>query len=357
MNYNKVIFVCNYAANYAGNFLASLNSLAKQLKKKRKTVIFIFPLEAKDKNWEIDLSEFQIIYSDFNNNEVLLKDIKNEILSGDRVIVHTHFISSIFLLKLKSILSNSDKIVFHQHMAVNYGLRQTIKGIILRLFGFGNTIYVGVSFDVYHDICQEVGKSKTRLVTNSLDLERLQCSDNRIANNSDNNILIFGTDYRRKGVDLAINAVIKAYLDSKVKLVVVTHNPDNAETLIKREFGKIPHFVSVISPSNNVQELYKNSFLFLSPSRLEAFGYSVIEAAYSGLKVIASDVPGQNTLKNVPNIKWIDSENVQQLSNAILEEYNSPREDSESILETKKAIEENYSLDRWVKQIMKIYNE
>ncbi|MCE2074390.1 hypothetical protein GPU11_07470 [Streptococcus thermophilus] len=90
MNYNKVIFVCNYAANYAGNFLASLNSLAKQLKKKQKKVVFIFPLEAKNKNWEIDLSEFQIIYSDFNN-KVLLKNIKNAILSGDRVIVHTHF--------------------------------------------------------------------------------------------------------------------------------------------------------------------------------------------------------------------------------------------------------------------------
>lgn len=54
LNYNKVIFVCNYAANYAGNFLASLNSLAKQLKKKQKKVVFIFPLEAKNKNWEID---------------------------------------------------------------------------------------------------------------------------------------------------------------------------------------------------------------------------------------------------------------------------------------------------------------
>lgn len=354
MNYSKVIFVCDYAANYAGNFVASLSSLAKRLDEMKKKVIFIFPKEVKNKNWEISLSEFKVVYSDFNSDEVLLKNIKNEILNEDRVIIHTHFIGSLFLLKLKTILSNDDKIVFHQHMAINYGVKQRIKRIILKLFGFSNTIYIGVSPDVYDDVCREVGKSKARLVTNSLDLMRLQSSNNQIANK---NILIFGSDYRRKGVDIAIKAIRKVHLGSKVRLTVVTHTPDNAKSLIKGEFGNIPNFVDVIKPSKNVQSLYKNSFLFLSPSRLEAFGYSVIEAAYSGLKVIASDVPGQNTLKNVPNIKWVDSENIQQLSSAILKDYQSPRESNEDIIKTKDVIEKNYSLDRWVKQIIKIYEE
>lgn len=354
MNYNKVIFVCDYAANYAGNFIASLDNLAKQLDKMQKKVIFIFPNGAKNKNWEISLSEFKVVYSDFNNDEVLLKSIKNEILSKDSVIIHNHFISSFFSVKLKTILSNNDKIIFHQHMAVNYGAKQMVKGIILRLFGFSNTIYIGVSPAVYNAVCREVGKNKARLVTNSLDLMRLQSSNTRMANK---NILIFGSDYKGKGVDLAIKAIQKGHLESKVRLIVVTHTLDNAKELIKDEFGSIPRFIEVIKPSKNVEELYKNSFLFLSPSRLEAFGYSVIEAAYSGLKVIASDIPGQNTLKDVPNIRWVDSENVQQLGSAILDAYQSPKENAEDIAKTKKVIEKNYSLDRWVKQIIKIYNE
>ncbi|MBT9079836.1 glycosyltransferase family 4 protein [Lactobacillus delbrueckii subsp. bulgaricus] len=382
MNYNKVIFVCDYAANYAGNFIASLDNLAKQLDKMQKKVIFIFPNGAKNKNWEISLSEFKVVYSDFNNDEVLLKSIKNEILSKDSVIIHTHFINSLFLVKLKTILSNNDKIVFHQHMAVNYGVKQIVKGIILRLFGFSNTIYIGaipgfhmvkgiilrlfgfsntiyigVSPAVYNDVCREVGKNKARLVTNSLDLMRLQSSNTRMANKANKNVLIFGSQYKRKGVDLAIKAIQKGHLESKVRLIVVTHTPDNTKELIKDKFGSIPRFIEVIKPSKNVEELYKNSFLFLSPSRSEAFGYSVIEAAYSGLKVIASDIPGQNTLEDVPNIRWVDSENVQQLGSAILDAYQSPKENAEDIAKTKKVIEKNYSLDRWVKQIIKIYNE
>lgn len=358
MNYNKVIFICNYAANYAGNFLASLDSLAKQLKKKQKKVIFVFPNEAKNKDWEIDLSEFQLIYSDFNDKEALLKSIKNEILDSNKVIIHTHFMKPIFLLKLKKILSNDDKVIFHQHMAVNRRvkdrIKQVLEGVALRLFGFDNTVYIGVSPDVYSNICREFGKSKAKLVINSIDLKRLQSPKAKLANN---NILIFGTFYKEKGVDLAIKAIEKAHLESKVNLIVVTHTPEATKNIIKDEFNTVPNFVNVIAPSNNVQELYKNSFLFLSPSRFEAFGYSVVESAYSGLRVIASNVPGQNMLKNIPSIVWVKSENVEQLSDAILKEYRISEIGPSDMAKTRKIIEKKYSLNRWVKQIIKIYDE
>lgn len=96
----------------------------------------------------------------------------------------------------------------------------------------------------------------------------------------------------------------------------------------------------------------------MSPSRLEAFGYSVIEAKYTGMRVIASNVPGQNTLKNVPGISWVDSENIDQLSNAILKEYNSAEDNEMSIVKkSRRVIENKYSLERWVNQVINIYNE
>lgn len=354
MDYSKVIFVCDYAANYAGNFIASLNRLAVELKENNKKVVFIFPKKAERKNWEINLSAYQVVFTDFNYRD-LLKTIKKEIPDNKKVIIHTHFISSMFLLKLRHILSPSNsKIIFHQHMAVKFGIKQMIKGIILRLFGFKNTLYIGVSPAVFNDVCKEVGKDKARLVINSLDLTRLHITND---NKAKKNILIFGSDYKRKGVDLAISAIRDAHLEGKVKLLVVTHTPDVARVLVKTEFNNIPHFVEFVKTENNVQELYKNSFLFLSPSRMEAFGYSVIEAAYSGLRVIASDVPGQNMLKNVPNIVWIDLGNIRQLSNAILKEYSNSKENKVEQIVTRKAIEKNYSLNRWICQVIKLYGE
>lgn len=354
LSYNKVIFVSNYAADYAGNFIASLFALAKQLRKAGNKVIFIFPNEAKLQNWEVNLSEFKVIYSGFNY-EALIKCINDEISDNDKVIIHTHFMSSMFSLRLKKVLSNKDKIVFQQHMAVKFGLKQIIKGIILKEFGFNNTTYIGVSPAVYDDICREVGSSKSRLVTNALDLERLDFSNNKRA--SRNNILIFGSDYKRKGVDLAIKAIKKAQLESKVKLFVVTHTPTVAKRITQDEFKEIPSFVKFIEPTTNVTKLYRSCFLFLSPSRSEAFGYSVIEAAYSGLRVIATDVPGQNILKNVPHITWVNSNNVEQLSNAIFKVYGQSKEKVVDVYKTRKIIEKDYSLERWVNQIMDIYNE
>lgn len=355
MEYNKVIQICNYAANYAGNFLASLDSLAQRLKVMGKEVVFVFPNAAQNKKWEIDLSGFKMVYTDFDNDVELLNSIKKEIPNNGEVIIHTHFMNSMFLLKLKTILSSEDKVVFHEHMAVNYGIRQKIKGEIVKLFGFRNTVFIGVSPDVYNDLQKEVGKVRARLVVNSLDLDRLKVNN---SNKKSKNILIFGSDYKRKGVDLAINAIEKAHLESKVNLVVVTHSPKEAKKLIINEFNIIPSFVKIRRPSNDVRELYAECFLFLSPSRLEAFGYSVIEAKYTGMRVIASNVPGQNTLKNVPGISWVDSENIDQLSNAILKEYNSAEDNEMSIVKkSRRVIENKYSLERWVNQVINIYNE
>ncbi|MDM8222241.1 hypothetical protein [Limosilactobacillus vaginalis] len=141
----KVIQICNYAANYAGNFLASLDSLAQRLKVMGKEVVFVFPNAAQNKKWEIDLSGFKMVYTDFDNDVELLNSIKKEIPNNGEVIIHTHFMNSMFLLKLKTILSSEDKVVFHEHMAVNYGIRQKIKGEIVKLFGFRNTVFIGVS--------------------------------------------------------------------------------------------------------------------------------------------------------------------------------------------------------------------
>ncbi|MBT8906717.1 hypothetical protein BTI66_09340, partial [Lactobacillus delbrueckii subsp. bulgaricus] len=75
-----------------------------------------------------------------------------------------------------------------------------------------------------------------------------------MANKANKNVLIFGSQYKRKGVDLAIKAIQKGHLESKVRLIVVTHTPDNTKELIKDKFGSIPRFIEVIKPSKNVEE-------------------------------------------------------------------------------------------------------
>lgn len=352
MNYTRVIFICNYKAQYGGNFLASFNGLSKLLLNKGVSVYFVFPKEAQNIKWEIDLSNYHLIYSDFDDKSLLFTTEKYLDRHGI-TIVHLNFLSSLLLIKMKKKLSGQVAYIFQQHMAVNFGLKQIIKGIILRLFAPKHVAYVGVSPAVYHSIKKEVGIRRSYMVMNSIDVSRLKTT-NVFRNN---NILIFGTDFKRKGVDLAISAIKKSKIKTKCNLLIVTHNKKQAFEFIYSQFGSIPSFVKIISPVQNIKELYSKCFLFLSPSRLEAFGYSVVEATYSGNQVIISNVPGQNELSKIPGIQMVESENVSQLRFKIINAFKHKTEDRSQI--NKKAIRyinQHYSLKAWTHQMLKIYD-
>lgn len=352
MKYNKIIFVCDYGAKYGGNFIASFNYLANKLIRRNIEVYFIFPEVAKKQKWEIDLSKFNVLYCDFDKQN-LVNTIGRCLTRNDHVIIHFNFISSLFILRLKGKLGNCADYVFHQHMAVKFGLKQLVKGIILRLFAPKKIAYIGVSQDVFNDVRKEVGKKKSRLVLNAIDTKRL-----KTINNFDNhNILIFGTDYYYKGVDLAIRAIQHSEIENKCKLLIVTHNVSEARQMILREFGVLPVFVKIIPPVQDIGKLYSNSFLFLSPSRSEAFGYSVVEAAYSGNQVIISNVPGQNMLSEIPGVEEVQLENTKQLREKIIYAFEHSNDNRNKINnEACKYIADHFSLEKWSNSILEIYN-
>lgn len=98
---------------------------------------------------------------------------------------------------------------------------------------------------------------------------------------------------------------------------------------------------------------------FISPSRSEAFGYSVVEAAYCETQVIASDIPGQNSLKDIPGILWIEKENSVALSNAIDKCFYRRKKQLDYLKKQKKVqkeyIRKNYNLNTWCDEIIEVY--
>lgn len=353
MSYNKVIFVCNFAANYGGNFLASLYALACKLKAQKKNVVFIFPLAAQNKQWEIDLSQFNVAYCNFAI-KALAHTIRSNISSSDRVVLHLHFITSLaLLLDLKHYMKGRGIFVIQEHMIIGSNLKQRIKGFLLRTIGPKNAIFVGVSPAVYQQLCQRIGEKRTRLVINAIDTSRLD----PLKNHHNSNILMFGTFFEIKGADLAIAALLHSKLASTVRLNIVSNDVTNTHNKIIERFGSIPSFVEVLPASTDARHFYNNCFLFLSPSRSEAFGYAVVEAAYSGDQVIASDILGQNTLKDIPGIVWIRPDNVHQLQNAIENIYASRTQQKLAITaKTQQYIRQHYSLDQWVSNILSVYD-
>ena len=360
MHYKKVIFICNYAANYGGNFLASLNVLSKELKKRKVKVEYIFPISAKKKKWEINLDNYKVSFLNINDEKELSRYFKENLISGS--IIHTHFLIPRQLLKINHAIGTRPnvKIVFHEHMDLDprgNKLRNILRKLCFK-FIFHNEFFIGVSPSVYKRLCLIYGEKNSFLVENAISFNRLDKKGiNPFSADTKKHLIIFGTDYKRKGADIAIRALQKSKYNSNLELDIVTHQIEEAQRYIVQDNKTIPNNVKILSTDSDVQDFYNNSLAFLSPSRHEAFGYAVVEAAYCGTQVVASDVSGQNTLKKIPFIYWVQKENVDQLTEAINNSYEkSATERQREGNINKKFIIKNYSLDTWVKQIITIYN-
>ncbi|MGL5434323.1 MAG: glycosyltransferase family 4 protein [Lachnospiraceae bacterium] len=118
------------------------------------------------------------------------------------------------------------------------------------------------------------------------DVEELVCSGKKY-------ILTVGTIEPRKNHKILLDAFDQKLFDEELNLVFVGRIGWNVDELRKRiashEYGnqKFFHFVGL--DDNNVDYLYRNSYLVAFPTFDEGFGLPMIEAFQRGTPVIASD--------------------------------------------------------------------
>ena len=108
-------------------------------------------------------------------------------------------------------------------------------------------------------------------------------------------LLFSGGDWRRKGLDLAIEALARIQ-DARVKILVVGH--DRAGADVKGLVTKLglSSRVRFAGFRHDVHRYYATGDLFLFPTAYEAFSLATIEAAAAGLPVLMPDVSGAKEL-------------------------------------------------------------
>ncbi|MGU9047061.1 glycosyltransferase family 4 protein [Clostridium perfringens] len=362
----NVLYICNYAANYSGNFIACLSRLAERLMIDN-NVIFLFPSEAKNKEWlkNLPVKEENIYFCDFNMISLKNKcSYLSKKFKDKSMIVHTHFVDGLLLLPVKV---NFKNIICHFHCTIyksNNFLERALKKIV-RNFIYKNIIIVGVSKSVTDDLKSYFRFNTCKCIVNAIDFQTLNNNSKEkkeIINNYNNkffNVLLFGTNFITKGADIAINAINKLNNNScvKYKLYITSHNIEETKKLVNDFTNN--EFIEVIDVVENVKNLYDKVDVFIAPSRKEAFGYAVVESAYSDCQVIASDIPGQDTMKSVPGIIWVKKEDIESLKNGILEAYsNKVNNKVEKIKKEQKSyVIKNFSVNNWIEDNIYLYNQ
>lgn len=344
-----ILIVSDYLATYEGNFIYSIKKLCEKMLKDKNQVIFVFPYEAENISWVQDLSkEYPIIFG------VKLKKMLKIIASNGINVIYTHFC----LPKTQCIVKLSSRILrvpLVQHWHNHYQKGKGAKGMLAN-WGFEGDFNIACSKSVADSL--PYASSKKTYINNAIDFIRLDEYDKNFSFTEDKKqkvILMFGFDYERKGVDLAVLALKQIVLNRNIKLVIsLSKNHKHVYSKIVKQCGYFPKWIEIVDARNDVATYYNAADIFLSAAREEGFCYSLIEAAYCGCNLISSEIEGV-PYKNIPFCKTFESENIEDLKQRILESIDDF--DINKKQQTKKTVIQLYDLNLWVNNEIEIlYN-
>lgn len=348
--------ISNYSSLYAGNFIPSLLALANDLKAKC-NVVFSFPVQAKERFWckKIQLDGFRVFF--FGKH--IIRDLKKINKQEKCNIAYTHFLSTP-IVKLLSPISRRLKLVIHVHSDFSGGqnkhsISQTIKKIVFGRFLRPDTKYIYVS----EALMLNEKHKHSYYVRNALQINRIlsekfdykEFTDKYTFNEKKLHFLMFGWSPFVKGVDTVVNAFnsLPQTIKEKVQLTIV-HNYNQKNDLEKFIIDKCKNIsfdLIKCEPVEDVFSLYNVHDIFISASRSEGFSYSILEALYNGLDVIASDIPGTEWSKKYGTITF---KNESELSK-IIENISLKQHQDKKI---NHYINNDFSIELWVKQIGEI---
>jgi glycosyltransferase involved in cell wall biosynthesis len=362
----NVLQFMSYNAPYKGSFFNSLLRLETRVNQEGIGMVYLFQKkETFDREWVKELiAEGKTIYF-LSGNYVEDLLLVSRILRRHKIrIIHTHF-AGVKQHLLFNIMRQTikGKIFLINHLHNHYDKKPLIKRSIIKWVS-NIDLYVGCSRSVavHHRSINNIEESKITFVENGVDFSRLDNYSNLDKKAfsikcSTKAFLMFGFDYYRKGVDLALEAIseINDEGGDVCLLLSLSSNKEFALSKIRARFNGIPDWIKFLEPRNDIATYYHLCDAFLSPSRSEGFCYSLVEAAYCGIPLIASKIPHQDYLY-IPTMFQFKSEDVSELKGQILMVLSLQDEKRKEIgKEEKDFVLKSFNLDKWTDEIFSIY--
>ncbi|MCW8803654.1 MAG: glycosyltransferase family 4 protein, partial [Ignavibacteriaceae bacterium] len=162
----------------------------------------------------------------------------------------------------------------------------------------------------------------------------------------------------RKGFDILFEAFSK--LDERFVLLIIGIPKENQKEVLEygSTFGISADKILMPGFIDNIYEYYKAMNIFLLPSRSEGFSLALLEAAASGLPIIASNIPGNDEfIEHGKNGLLFNISKPDELINNILQLSNDGELASELRIAARDSFNENYTLSKYVEKLNNFFNE
>jgi glycosyltransferase involved in cell wall biosynthesis len=361
---NVLQFLC-FNSPYGGSFFQSLLMLEQKLNQEDIDMVYLFHMDTSHYKWIQELikqgKNIYFLSGNFSKDIFYIRDI---LVKHDIKYIHAHFagLKYLFLLNVSSKLYSKQTFIL-RHLR-NHDKPRGFVGESLRKMLNKVDLYIGCSESVAVEYKKnfKIQDGKITHVTNAINFNRLNKFDNlkradyQIADET-KVFLLFGFDYYRKGVDVvleAMDALVKEGHDVCLLLSLST-NKELIESRIIDRFSKIPDWLRILSPREDIASYYLLSNYFISASREEGFCNALVESAYCERPIISSDIPGQGSL-NIPHTYKFTSENIAELKNAMIALMTLPEAQKNRIVaEQKDYVIKNFDIETWAEQITGVY--
>lgn len=353
-----ILQVCAYGAEYAGNFIASLEVLEEELLKKGYTTIYAFCNKARNKSWCKRIEErTKVYYLPESKARILPRTYKifKQIYKDNEVdIVHTHF--ELYDIPATVMAKKKTFIYWHLHDPIN--VSDGVRGLLWR-FQYGvvgkRAKLLAVS-DFYRKKVISIGfaEEQSQVILNGIDTSRLEVG--HFSEKQKYQFLTLGWDFYRKGDDIIIEACKRLY-DEGYKFYLLLNGNDSTWPILE-QFLKSKEYPFLIKgyPTKKIGELYKSANIFIQASRKETFSYAVCEASYMGMPVISSDIVGLEWAHQLPTVSFFENENVEDLYDLMKMFLDGKHFTEKEYYRTKAIIDSEYTIQAWSHKVMKIYN-
>lgn len=361
----NVLHICDFASTVSGNFIAELNSVDTALKNENggRIVYALTDRNIKRKNgWVDELKKEHTVYF-YEENPLKKIKLFRRIIEDEKIdIVHVHFtdMKTDFCIRLAA-LGRKVKLIKHYRSA--YGAFNPVKKNIGKIV-YRDWFFICITPAMSDECRINYPACRNEVILNPIAFERLDTYEK--LNKSD----IIGTDdallclmvgynYKVKGIDIAAEAVsrLREKHNAYLGIVVTTHRDEIVTALTEQFGGSFPEWIKLLPPRNDIASYYRAADICISPSRSEGACSAIIEEAYCGRIVVASDCAGQKSYAG-DRIKmlWFENKNSDDLAKK-LEEAIQVKGSFPFAESNRENALKYYGLESYPEKIIKIYKQ
>jgi glycosyltransferase involved in cell wall biosynthesis len=168
----------------------------------------------------------------------------------------------------------------------NGSKRKNKEFIACQRLAYENASYIFTFSDIAREsLCKEYGiaESKVKTVGSGGDIREVFVGEKSFGTKQ---LLVSGTDWRRKGADIAVDAlrIVRKTIPDATLVILGDCKRQVAEPGV--------HYSGFIKERGKIDEIFANTDVFLSPARCDPFPGLVLEAMNRGIPVLASDKDG-----------------------------------------------------------------